>query len=141
MEETKKCPYCGEEINAKAKKCKYCGEWLVNQEDSEEKVDVKADNSSLEQFGCVFCLECLALVILVTYMYDLAIWKGVVGYFVLAFFAMNRITRIVLCFFMSTLWGAFAYGFFDSEVAAGIAFVIALILHLPLFMKFKDDIL
>lgn len=48
MEETKKCPYCGEEINAKAKKCKYCGEWLVNQEDSEEKVDVKADNSSLE---------------------------------------------------------------------------------------------
>ena len=28
MEETKRCPYCGEEILAGAKKCKYCGEWL-----------------------------------------------------------------------------------------------------------------
>lgn len=28
MEETKNCPYCGEEILAGAKKCKHCGEWL-----------------------------------------------------------------------------------------------------------------
>ena len=28
MEETKKCPYCGEEILAAARKCKHCGEWL-----------------------------------------------------------------------------------------------------------------
>lgn len=33
--ETKKCPYCGEEILAVAKKCKHCGEWL-EKEDSED---------------------------------------------------------------------------------------------------------
>ena len=28
MNETKSCPYCGEEILATAKKCKHCGKWL-----------------------------------------------------------------------------------------------------------------
>lgn len=29
MNSTKRCPYCGEEINIVAKKCKHCNEWLV----------------------------------------------------------------------------------------------------------------
>lgn len=28
MSDTKKCPFCAEEIKADAKKCRYCGEWL-----------------------------------------------------------------------------------------------------------------
>lgn len=28
-EETKACPYCGEQIIAEAQKCKHCGEWLT----------------------------------------------------------------------------------------------------------------
>lgn len=32
MNNTRQCPYCGEEIKLEAKKCKHCEAWLTNSE-------------------------------------------------------------------------------------------------------------
>lgn len=43
MKETKKCPFCGEEILAEAKKCKYCGEWLDKESTLSKTEKVKTE--------------------------------------------------------------------------------------------------
>ena len=35
--ETKKCPFCGEEILAEVKKCKHCGEWMEEESNTEDQ--------------------------------------------------------------------------------------------------------
>ncbi len=64
MEETKRCPYCGEEILAVAKKCKHCGEWLDDDdkelEDEEpQKVPCPACAEMIDSDAtvCPFCKE------------------------------------------------------------------------------------
>ena len=59
-QETKRCPYCGEEILAIAKKCKHCGEWL-----SEKKTEEKPKQmtpcpicSELIEEGTEICPHC-----------------------------------------------------------------------------------
>ena len=37
MAETKRCPYCGEEIMSTAKKCRHCGEWLAVEQRQPQK--------------------------------------------------------------------------------------------------------
>ena len=43
--ETKKCPYCGEEIMASAKKCRHCDEWL-DKEAAQAKITVNKPNNA-----------------------------------------------------------------------------------------------
>ncbi len=52
MEETKICPYCGEEILAVAKKCKHCGEWLKEDVSDTGNVLLLKDENKL------YCRHC-----------------------------------------------------------------------------------
>lgn len=56
--ETKRCPYCGEEILAVAKKCKFCGEWL-NETSVPEQIDcpICAERIDASATVCPFCHE------------------------------------------------------------------------------------
>ena len=56
--ETKKCPYCGEEILAVAQKCKFCGEWL-DEESTAEQIECPtcAERIDAHATVCPFCHE------------------------------------------------------------------------------------
>ncbi len=60
MRETKRCPYCGEEILAVAKKCKHCGEWLEEKKEEPKKqvpCEVCGEMIDEDTLECPYCHE------------------------------------------------------------------------------------
>lgn len=55
--ETKNCPFCGEEIMATAKKCKHCGEWLEKQEENLETKECPVCGESIPA-NAITCKHC-----------------------------------------------------------------------------------
>ena len=56
--ETKRCPYCGEEILAVAKKCKFCKEWIEEEPVTKQiECPVCAELIDADAVVCPYCNE------------------------------------------------------------------------------------
>ena len=74
MAETKKCPYCAEEILAEAKKCKFCGEYLdpsLKEQPSPKNTTVVAKEGCFLQTlnaGCIIIAVIIGIIVLIIFL-------------------------------------------------------------------------
>ena len=68
--ETKKCPFCGEEILAVDKKCKYCGEWINNTTSKDDY------NKNIDKYIWIITI---AIVLCVPMSFGVACLIGIIG--------------------------------------------------------------
>lgn len=69
MEETRKCPYCSEEILATARKCKHCGEWLDGSHQTSDNHERKNNKHINWPWVCGICaaiILCAIIIFIIT---------------------------------------------------------------------------
>jgi len=133
--ETKRCPYCGEEVLADAKKCKHCGEWL----DEELRAEAKKKAPSIGRGilgGIVasFIVVALSAIIGVLSEEDLSSDGTIIGFIVLIF-------ALLLC--SGPVIGLFVrwFGRGHTEGFGITAAVFALLTYIYVLMMFDlEDI-
>ncbi|MCM1338446.1 MAG: zinc ribbon domain-containing protein [Muribaculaceae bacterium] len=136
-DETKVCPYCGEDININAIKCKHCGEFLNGSTQSTKYMDsLDVDDSWKERFKLIE-----------KYYIDGLCWKPTEDYKKLAPKEANNIFQNIVfknggigTFISVTLFGIFYY-FAKKMWIKGLAYIlIALVIEFIIYLLFGLNI-
>lgn len=135
-QETKKCPYCGEEILAVAKKCKHYGEWLESKEETEqvaETIEPKPNEPEMaEPLANQHAIEKNGSEITPVETYYESSTKKIIGGFITAVLII-----VTIWFLISPPEIEFSYLF--GTLPYGMVFLLLSIVALYCFAPFFDE--